>query len=908
MPMLSQCTTVDGRTWLPGVGPSPALAMMVFPAPFQSEMRLRAPFTDKAWEELYGMCGEAEVDLLQVYRTYAVKFLPADSKKLKAAELKICAEALKEEIEAVKPSAIALFGPDLVKVFFGTGAKIGQFDGAVARTENWPGIDFLCLCQPSYVRRYPESRPTYVESLRKFMALASGRLPALPVDYTVVETPEHMRSVAEQLSCGGILSLDCEWEGDYPDYPGAFIRTVQFRMRPRDPSVPEQTYVLKLANQSTEFRDVEECSDQIAIKSPTMLPAEEKECLELLKGLLEDPGTDVMGHNVHEDGKWLLMLHGIDIRKNTFYDTMLAEHCINSMGPFGLEVLACKYTALGRYDTALEQRKLASPRDFCHGYAAMPDSILLPYGALDVVGPLAIMDMQVPRLERYLEPRGEYPCQLAVDLQVSILLYELEMTGMLVDPDQLRKLTGIYHAKRNGMIGPLQDMARERFGMEQFNPNSYKQMSALLFEKMRLAPIKTTGTSAKAWDWVQRQSVAVQAKYAPSTDGDTLEILAANGDPLLKALLDHGKVYTICKNFLRDDRTGGIPGAMHPDGRLHARFSQLSETARFKHSNPNVANFPKAAEGDLGKILGNDADGKPVAGVRSVIVADPGHVFIEGDFKQAELVTLGTLAGDETYISLLGTPGKDLHDRMMIDAFRLQVYQYDGSEYNMDEMAEIAAKDMALYEWLMKQLVYVKPDGERLTRADVKQSLRVAAKAVGFGICYGRGARALQVQVRAEVGINFPVDLFQQGIDTWHDTYKRASAFLELHGNRGVERGYVQNPFGRRRVFAPPSSEEEAAATRREAGNAVIQSTVADALLLSMLELERARGGAGLSFRIVNPIHDALMLLAPEKEADETAALLRKCMSSVEVPSMDGSQPFHLDVDLSVFRRWGAKE
>ena len=58
----------------------------------------------------------------------------------------------------------------------------------------------------------------------------------------------------------------------------------------------------------------------------------------------------------------------------------------------------------------------------------------------------------------------------------------------------------------------------------------------------------------------------------------------------------------------------------------------------------------------------------------------------------------------------------------------------------------------------------------------------------------------------------------------------------------------------------------------------------------------------------MNPIHDALMLLAPEKEADETAALLRKCMSSVEVPSMDGSQPFHLDVDLSVFRRWGAKE
>lgn len=162
--------------------------------------------------------------------------------------------------------------------------------------------------------------------------------------------------------------------------------------------------------------------------------------------------------------------------------------------------------------------------------------------------------------------------------------------------------------------------------------------------------------------------------------------------------------------------------------------------------------------------------------------------------------------------------------------------------------------------------------------------------------------------MRAEIGLNLPVEQYQEGIDAWHNTYKRASAFLARQGNLGVERLYAENPFGRRRVFAPASNEEEAAACRREAGNAIIQSTVADALILSMLALDRERRAAGLSFKIVNPIHDALMLLVPVEESKAALDLLKKCMSSVVIPGMDGTAPFRLDVDLTTFTRWGVKE
>lgn len=186
--IITQCSSISGKDWLPGVGPMDAQIMFILPAPFPSEVRSRASFTDKGWDTLYDMCKEAGIPMESIYRTYAVKFQPDSIKKLKASEMKAGHAMMCEEIETIKPKVIALFGVDLVKTFFGRSAGIGQFDGAVAKSALYPDISFVCLYQPGYVLRYPEAKSPYVDNLRKLLVVASGGMAEMNNEYTVIDT------------------------------------------------------------------------------------------------------------------------------------------------------------------------------------------------------------------------------------------------------------------------------------------------------------------------------------------------------------------------------------------------------------------------------------------------------------------------------------------------------------------------------------------------------------------------------------------------------------------------------------------------------------------------------------------------------------------------------------------------
>lgn len=904
MPTINNETPFDKdnevRLELSGEGPSPCPVMLVFQSPLTDDIKMMSRFSDSDWDVFFAMCDEAGLSISRCYCTYAIRSLPKDVKKPKQSELKEYWPMLQAEIEAVKPRLVVLFGPYSIKLFISKSSTLAQFSGGVTSSDKFPGVDFMPLYQPSYVLRYPESRPQYVASLELIARYLDGASKESDntTQYEVVASVPRLIEIVQGLTAKPtILSLDCEWHGNTYASKGAYIRTVQFK------TFGEPAYILPFRGHVSEEREDGTLDAPHVFDEFLSEPAAWK----TLKYLLEHPNTNVVGHNVRSDGEWLLHAPvSIDIRSNTIYDTMLAEHCINSMGPFGLEVLSCKYTTLGRYDMDMEHWKLRNPGGIKGGFGRIPDAVLFPYAAGDVECVLQIMEAQQEKLKPYLVPRGEYPSVFDIAMNTARLLYELEETGMLVDPARLGELTTKYQSARAKMLSEVQSLCLVH-GMQNFNPESYPQKVEMLFTKLALAPVKTTGKPSKQWSWVIQQSPEVQGRYSPAVDQDTMEILA-DKDPVVRKLLDYSRVSVICKNFLRDDETGGIPGNIWPDGRIHARFSQLAETGRFRHSKPNVANFPKAAEGGLGRIVGKDTPG-----VRTIIVADPGWVFIEGDFKQAELFVLACLANDQVYLDCLTTPGKDLHDLTTISSFKFQVLLPSGEPANMDEIVELASLDPKLHKEIESSLIYVKPNGERLTRKEFKEGARVAGKAVNFGVNYGRGAKAIQIQVMADTGLILPVDVFQDAIDAWHSTYQSASKFLKYYGDFGADNGYVENTFGRRRLWAAPQegssdSGKGADSIRREAGNFMIQSTVADALMLAMWKLDLMRRGAGMQFRIINPIHDALMLMAPENEVDSVKAMLSEAMSSIMIPTYDGRPPFHLDVDLAVFSRWGAKE
>ena len=57
--------------------------------------------------------------------------------------------------------------------------------------------------------------------------------------------------------------------------------------------------------------------------------------------------------------------------------------------------------------------------------------------------------------------------------------------------------------------------------------------------------------------------------------------------------------------------------------------------------------------------------------LRSCFVADPGHVIIEADYKQAELFTMAHLSGDTDMMAMLNDPEMDFHSEMAVRAFNL---------------------------------------------------------------------------------------------------------------------------------------------------------------------------------------------------------------------------------------------
>jgi DNA polymerase I-like protein with 3'-5' exonuclease and polymerase domains len=197
---------------------------------------------------------------------------------------------------------------------------------------------------------------------------------------------------------------------------------------------------------------------------------------------------------------------------------------------------------------------------------------------------------------------------------------------------------------------------------------------------LNLTPIKSTDSPKKSipWERVMKLPKSEQLKYNPSTDKESIAILAADC-PFLNDYRQFKIVDQLRKNFLteelEDEETGewdfekGIGSYVDKrDGRLRTNFRQTLETGRYATS-PNLQNWPKKQEEDYRKCF-RDEFGKldpRYNALRSTMIASPGCVLVEPDWSQAELWTLGALAKDDTFLHTLASG--DLHTEMMQKMF-----------------------------------------------------------------------------------------------------------------------------------------------------------------------------------------------------------------------------------------------
>jgi DNA polymerase-1 len=198
------------------------------------------------------------------------------------------------------------------------------------------------------------------------------------------------------------------------------------------------------------------------------------------------------------------------------------------------------------------------------------------------------------------------------------ILARMELDGIRVDSQRLE-----IFAKELGR--DLDNLTREihRLAGEPFNVNSPKQLAQILFEKLKLPPVKRTKTGY-------------------STDSDVLEQLAL-GHPLPARILEFR---TLAK--LKSTYADALPTLINPStGRIHTSFNQfVTATGRLSSSNPNLQNIPVRTQLGLR--------------IREAFVPEEGCRFVAADYSQIELRILAHCSGEEILIEAFRR-GEDIH-------------------------------------------------------------------------------------------------------------------------------------------------------------------------------------------------------------------------------------------------------
>ncbi len=351
---------------------------------------------------------------------------------------------------------------------------------------------------------------------------------------------------------------------------------------------------------------------------------------EKLKPILENEHIKKCGHNIKYDLIVLanegVFLKGIDS------DTMIASYLLNpSSRGHGLDALSLEH--FGHKNLTYKEMVGTGKKEV--GFDEVEIERATSYAAED-------SDMTW-RLKSRLEPRlKDYTLKLYQKMELPLLevLAEMEINGVHVDRKHLTELSSDLDNKLR-----LLEIAIYALADETFNINSPKQLSVILFEKMKLPVIKKTKTGF-------------------STDVSVLEQLADEHE-LPEKILTYRQLAKLKSTYV-----DALPEEIFKkSGRVHTSFNQtVAATGRLSSSNPNLQNIP--IRSDMGKAI------------RKAFTAEGDGMLLSADYSQVELRILAHLSGDEALRSAF-EKGEDIHSRTAAEIFGSSIDNVDEESRRM---------------------------------------------------------------------------------------------------------------------------------------------------------------------------------------------------------------------------------
>lgn len=224
----------------------------------------------------------------------------------------------------------------------------------------------------------------------------------------------------------------------------------------------------------------------------------------------------------------------------------------------------------------------------------------------------------VDPLAQELEKEGARKVYDDIDLPLVGVLACMERTGAALDVGHLKALNESTGAEVDRLRAAIYASAGH-----EFNVDSPKQLSEVLFDELGLTPKKKT-------------------RSGYSTNASVLKELTEEHE--LPGLMLEYREYAKIKSTYID----ALPRMRAEDGRVHTSFNEMvTTTGRLSSSDPNLQNIPVRT--DFGRQI------------RTCFVPlGEGEVFVSADYSQIELRLLAHLSGDEHLIASFNS-GEDFH-------------------------------------------------------------------------------------------------------------------------------------------------------------------------------------------------------------------------------------------------------
>lgn len=335
-----------------------------------------------------------------------------------------------------------------------------------------------------------------------------------------------------------------------------------------------------------------------------------KYVLSKLKHILEDADKRKIGQNIKYE-KVLLANYGIQLNGITF-DTMVASYLLNpsklnhNLDDIALEYLNLKMTPIaellgkGKGKITMKEVGLEEIKRYC---CQDSDATL--------------------RLKRILEAqlKEKNLDELFYDVEMPLIdcLACMELTGVAIDVGFLAKMS-------KEMDNQLRRLTSEIYEIAdcEFNINSPKQLSEVLFERLKLPVVKKTKTGT-------------------STDVEVLESLATI-HALPASILKYRELAKLKSTYI-----DALPELINPKtGRVHTSFNQtVTQTGRLSSSDPNLQNIPIKTE--IGRRIR-----------KAFIAGEAKHLIMSADYSQIELRILAHFSGDKELIEAF-KEDRDIH-------------------------------------------------------------------------------------------------------------------------------------------------------------------------------------------------------------------------------------------------------